>query len=62
VDAGHYGQRSQHFRGNIQTGTMIAYVQNYDSANLASSTFVLKGTVSSTASVTSEPPHNLPLQ
>jgi hypothetical protein len=60
VDAGHYGQRSQHFRGNIQTGTMIAYVQNYDSANLASSTFSFQGTASSTASITSAAPNNLP--
>jgi hypothetical protein len=51
-----YGQQS--FQGDIQAGTMIAYVQNYDPANLASSVFVASGTVSSTASITTAPPNN----
>ena len=46
--------------GTIQAGSMIAYVQNYDTSNLASSTLVVSSTFSSTASITSAPPNNLP--
>jgi hypothetical protein len=46
--------------GNIQKGSMVAYVQDYDAANTASSTFSISSTVSSTASITSAPPNNLP--
>ena len=60
LDASHYGQQDQTFRGNIQAGSMIAYVQNYDMANLASSTFLFSSTTSSTASITSVLPNNLP--
>lgn len=60
LDASHYGQQDQTFRGNIQKGSMIAYTQNYDSANLTSSTFSFSSTASSTASITSVPPNNLP--
>ena len=60
LDASHYGQSDQIFRGTIQTGSMVAYTQNYDTANLASSTFSFASTVSSTASITSAPPNNLP--
>jgi hypothetical protein len=50
------GQQS--FQGNIRAGSMVAYVQNYNPADLASSTFVASGTVSSTASITTAPPDN----
>ena len=53
-------QESQTFQGNIQDGSMIAYLQSYNSSNLASSTFSLAGVSSSTASITSAPPQNLP--
>jgi len=51
---------SQRFRGDISSGSAIIYLQNYDAANLVSSTFSLEGISSSTASVTSAPPNNLP--
>jgi hypothetical protein len=51
---------SQGITGNIQVGSMIAYEQNYDSANFASSTFSFAGSGSSTVSITSAPAHNLP--
>jgi len=54
------GGLSQVLRGNIQSGSMVAYVQNYNSTNLASSTFSLQGTASSTASITAMVAHNLP--
>ncbi len=54
-------QGEQAFQGDIQKGSMIAYLQNYDSANLASSTFSFEETLSSTASITSAPPNNLPV-
>jgi hypothetical protein len=50
---------SQVFRGDIQLGTMVAYAQDYQAAHFASSTLSFQGTVSSTASITAEPPHNL---
>jgi hypothetical protein len=52
---------SRAFRGNIQRGTMIAYTQQYDAANFANSSPVFEGITSSTRSITSEPPDNLPL-
>jgi hypothetical protein len=55
-------KNNQAFQGNIQTDWMIAYAQTYDLANLASSTFSFQRTVSSTASITSALPNNLPLQ
>jgi hypothetical protein len=60
LDLEHYGQKSQSFNGTIQAGSMIAYVQNYNTANIASSTFSVLSTVSSTVSITSTPPNNLP--
>jgi hypothetical protein len=51
---------SQELSGNIQAGTMAAYTQNYDVANLASSTFSYQGTVSSTVSITSALPQSFP--
>ena len=56
--ANNHGQ--QPFQGTIQKGSMIAYVQGYDPNNLASSTFIASGTSSSTASITTAPPDNLP--
>lgn len=50
----------QRISGSINAGTMIAYVPNYNSINPASSTLMLSGVVSSTASITSAPPNNLP--
>ena len=46
--------------GTVQTGSMVAYTQNYDPTNLASSTFSFETNISSTASITSAPPNNLP--
>jgi len=46
--------------GTIQKGSMIAYTQNYDTANFASSTPFFQSNISSTASITSAPPNNLP--
>lgn len=60
LDASHYGQQHQLFRGAIQAGSMIAYVQNYDVNHVASSTFSYAGATSSTVSITSIPPSNLP--
>jgi hypothetical protein len=60
LDATHYAQEDQHFGGAIQAGFMIAYAQNYDAASIAGSTFSFQGTASSTASITSAPPDNLP--
>jgi len=60
LDASHYGQPDQTFGGNIQAGSMIAYLQNYDLAHIASSTFSYQISYSSTASITSAPPNNLP--
>jgi hypothetical protein len=60
LNLSHYGQSDQTFQGTIQAGSMIAYVQNYDVANLASSTFSFSSSSSSTASLTSAPPNNLP--
>ena len=60
LDATHYGQQAQHFSGPIESGSMVAYAQDYKVAGLASSTFSLAGTASSTGSITSAPPNNLP--
>jgi len=60
LDLEHSGQKYEHFSGTIQAGTMVAYVQNYSSANIASSTFSYEGISSSTASITTAPPNNLP--
>ena len=46
--------------GTVQAGSMMAYTQNYDPTNLASSTFSFAANISSTASITSAPPNNLP--
>jgi hypothetical protein len=54
----HYGQSDRN--GAIHSGEMAIYVQDYDAAHLASSTFSFAGLLSSTASITSAPPHNLP--
>lgn len=51
---------NQSFEGNIQKGEMISYVQNFNPNNLTSSTFSVSSTVSSTASITTAPPNNLP--
>ena len=59
-DGGPTNPTRQIVSGDIQKGSMVAYTQNYDLANVASSTLVLRGVVSSTASITSAPPHNLP--
>ena len=59
--ARHYGQQDQTFYGNIQSGSMIAYVQNYNSSTFASSMFTFESVSSFTASITSAPPNNLPL-
>lgn len=56
--ANNHGQ--QPFEGTIQKGAMIAFAQNYDPSNLASSTFSVSSTSSSTASITTAPPNNLP--
>jgi hypothetical protein len=53
-------EQTQRFSGKIQAGTMIAYTQNYDSTNLTSSTFTFQSTASSTASITTATPNNLP--
>jgi hypothetical protein len=53
---------NQGFKGDIEHGTMVAYIQNYRSANFTSSTLAFKSVVSSTVSITSVPPHNLPEQ
>jgi hypothetical protein len=50
----------QRISGNIQAGSMIAYVPEYDSADPASSTIIFQSVVSSTASITTAPPDNLP--
>ena len=47
--------------GEIQKGAMVVYAQDYNPTNIASSALVFQGTDSSTASVTTDPPHNLPL-
>lgn len=60
LDASHYGQQDQNFSGTIQVGSMVAYTQDYNAANLASSTFSFKETVSSTTGITSAPPRDLP--
>ena len=52
------GQRGEVFRGSITPGSMIAYTQDYDTANIASSIFSVSSTVSSAASVTTAPPNN----
>lgn len=44
--------------GTVQDGSMVAYPQNYDPTNLASSTFSVSSTISSTASITTAPPNN----
>jgi hypothetical protein len=62
LDLEHYGQKAQTFKGTIQAGSMIAYIQNYTSANVASSTFSYEENSSSTASITKAPPDNLPPQ
>jgi hypothetical protein len=61
LDASHYDQSGQIFRGTIQKGSMIAYVQNYNTDDIGSSTFIASSTSSSTASITSAPPDNLPV-
>lgn len=50
----------QRISGNIDKGSMIVYIQNYDPANIASSSVFFSNTVSSTISITSAPAHNLP--
>ena len=52
---------SQVLRGNVQGGYMVAYEQKYNLVNLVSSTISYKESYSSTASITSELRHNLPL-
>lgn len=58
IDGEHDGQPGQIFRGAIQKGSMIAYVQNYNTADIASSTFSVSSTFPSTASLTTAPPNN----
>jgi hypothetical protein len=50
----------QRISGTINAGSMIAYAPDYNLKNPASSTLVFQGVVSSTASITSVPPDNLP--
>ena len=50
---------SQVFKGDIQLGTMAVYTQTYSAATFVSSTLSFQGTASSTANITSAPPHNL---
>jgi hypothetical protein len=60
-DGGPNPPRPQRISGDIRVGSMVAYWQNYNPANVVSSTLSFKEVVSSTASITSAPPHNLPL-
>ena len=53
---------SQNFSGHIQSGTMVSYTQNYSPAHFVSSSLSFQGAISSTASITSDPAHNIPLQ
>ena|SRR5882724_3807030 len=59
-DGGPKNPTRQIISGDIQKGSMVAYTQNYDLANVPSSTLVLQSSASSTTSITSAPPHNLP--
>lgn len=59
-DGGPHPPVAQRISGDIQAGSMIAYRQDYDTANIASSTLSFSDTASSTASITSAVPNNLP--
>jgi hypothetical protein len=61
IDSGKGQTPPQRISGNIQAGSMLKYLQVYNTTNLASSTFSFSTVVSSTAIVTSAPPNNLPL-
>jgi hypothetical protein len=50
----------QRISGSIQEGSTIGYIENYDAANIPSSTLSSSSTFSSTVSITSAPPQNVP--
>jgi hypothetical protein len=61
VDPGNSGPPApQRISGSIQRGFMVAYTQHYDAADIPGSTFSVSSSASSTASITSVPPNNLP--
>jgi hypothetical protein len=60
IDDGGATPKRETVAGDIQKGSMVAFVQNYEATDVASSTFVASSSASSTASITSAPPHNLP--
>jgi len=61
LDTSYDGGAIQEFKGTIQSGAMAVFSQDYNANNVASSTLLFKGVVSSSTGITARPPHNLPL-
>lgn len=59
-DGGPKSPVPQRVSGIVKKGSMVSYAQNYDLARIANSTLSFNEALSSTASVTVIPPHNLP--